>query len=200
MKVSPLTVNRALHTSDIQTGILERICEVLQVPVTFFYEGSSSQEPGETEGRAGSNRNATDTVSDAATAPTDSNNENFEDTAKIWATNRIGDKVKTLLKLQQRKMRDLCQYVGMTGPGLRLAFERDTCNISVLMKTAEFFDVPVTHFLPEDPHTKEENEKDREIEYLKGQVKAYEITLVRVLSELRGTESASPLILHTTNE
>ncbi len=191
LKVSPQTVNRALHTENIQTGTLERICEVLHLPITFFYEGSQ-QEPNEPESLAASNPNATESQP-VRNAPN-------TDTAKIRATNRTGEKVRALLNLQQRKMRDLCQYVGMTGPGLRLAFDRDTCNISVLLKTAEFFNVPVTHFLPEDPHTKEENKKDREIEYLKGQVKAYETTLVRVLSELRGTESASPLTLHIANE
>ncbi len=109
---------------------------------------------------------------------------------KIWQTHRIEYKVRLLLREQQKRLVSLCEYVGMTDPGMRKVFERDTCNITTLTKIAEFFAVPVVYFLPEDTHAKEETEKDREIEYLRGQVKAYE-TAFALLS--KGHYVSNPL-------
>ncbi|MCD8305737.1 MAG: helix-turn-helix transcriptional regulator [Prevotella sp.] len=36
--VSPQSVFKILNSSDIRTGTLEKMCEVLDVPVSYFYE------------------------------------------------------------------------------------------------------------------------------------------------------------------
>ncbi len=180
LRVSPQTVNKILHTANIQTGTLERICEVLHLPVTFFY----NEEDGEATPTVIINEEEVET----------------ESTAKFWQTSHIGDKVRSLLRSQHKKMGTLCQYIGMTAPGLHNVFDRDTCKINVLLKMSEYFNVPVNYFLPEDIHAKEESEKDREIEFLKGQLKAYENTLSTMLSGMRGSEEPHPFTLHTANE
>ncbi len=179
LKVSPQTVNRMLHTENIQTGTLERICEVMQLPVTFFYDENAVPTP-------------TITINNGVA--------NTGSVAKFWETSHIGDKVRSLLCSQHKRMGVLCRYVGMTDAGLRRAFERDSCKINVLQKMAEFFNVPVSYFLPEDKRAQEESEKDREIQYLKGQLKAYETTLASLLSNIKGAESPQQFSLHTGNE
>ncbi len=180
LKVSPQTVNKIMHSSDVQTGALEQICEVLHLPIMFFYNELN------------------DDVSPTAIA-----NERVMDTdnvAKFWETKRIGEKVRGLLKSQHKKMSVLCRYVGMTDAGLRMAFNRDSCNVKVLLKIAEFFNVSVTYFLPEDRHAKEEAEKDREIFYLKGQLKAYEKAFATVLSGMKGTKDIELFAIHSAGE
>ncbi len=181
LKVSPQTVNNILHTENIQTGTLERICEALHLPITFFYD-----EP--------KNDAAPDVYTDAKLEV------DVDNVAKFWKTNRIGDKVKSLLRSQHKTMTALSQYVGMTDPGLRRAFNRNSCNINVLLKIAEFFNVPLNYFLPEDKRAEEESEKDREIEFLKGQVKAYETAFAAVLNGIMGGEGSQPSPLRTANE
>ncbi len=115
------------------------------------------------------------------------NNKNMYATQKIWATNNIEVKVKGLLREQHKLLASLCSFVGMTDPGLRKVFVRDTCNIDTLKKIAEFFSVPVAYFLPEDPKAKAEAEKNRELEFLRGKVAAYE-TAFRLLGGERGID------------
>ncbi len=153
LNVSPQAVSGILSAADVRTSIVERICEVLNLPISFFYG-----EPDE----------------DAINSLERLKAEHAE---RIWKTHHIEHKVRLLLREQQKKLGSLCEYVGMTDPGLRKVFERDTCNITTLSKIAEFFAVPVTYFLPEDIQAKEESEKDREIEYLRGQVEAYKTAL-----------------------
>ncbi len=184
MNVSPQTVNRILHTTNIQSGTLERISEALQLPVTFFYEEENSE--------------ATPTVT--------INDEEVEidSVAKFWQTSHIGDKVRGLLRSQHKKMGDMCKYVGMTGPGMHRVFERESCKIDVLLKMSEYFNVPINYFLPEDKRSQEESGKDREIHYLRGQVKAYETALATVLSgahlpDSHLPDSPQPFALSLTN-
>ncbi len=113
--------------------------------------------------------------------------ENTADGQKIWETNNIEEKVRSLLRNQHKCLAGLCEYIGMTDPGIRKVFARDTCNINTLKKIAEYFSVPVAYFLPEDPQVKAESEKDRELEYLRGKVAAYE-TALRLLAGERGIE------------
>ncbi len=164
LKVSPQTVNRMLHTANIQTGTLERICEVMNLPVTFFYDENSEATP---------------------TVTIEEKEVDIDSVPKFWQTCRIGDKVRSLLRSQHKKMGDLCRHVGITEPGMHRVFDRDSCKINVLLKMADFFNVPVAYFLPEDKRAQEESEKDREIQYLKGQLKAYETTLASILSSVR---------------
>ncbi len=180
LSVSPQTVNKILHTANIQTGTLERICEVLHLPVTFFYD----EEDGDSTPTIIINEEEVET----------------ESAAKFWQTSRIGDKVRSLLRSQHKKMGALCEYIGMTAPGLHNVFDRDTCKINVLLKMSEYFNVPVNYFLPEDMYAKEESEKDREIEFLKGQLKAYETTLATMLSGMRGPDELQPFTLHAANK
>ncbi len=178
MKVSPQTVNRMLHTTNIQTGTLERICEALRLPITYFYNEESEATPTVTIGEE---------------------EVDIDNVPKFWQTFHIGDKVRGLLRGQHKKMGTLCQYVGMTEPGMHKVFNRDSCKIDVLLKMSDFFNVPISYFLPEDKHAKEESEKDREIQYLKGQVKAYETALATVLSGLHLPEPTQPLTLSVAN-
>ncbi len=179
LKVSPQTVNKILHSSNVQTGTLEHICDVLHLPVTYFYNENSEATP---------------------TVTVDEEEVDIDKVPKFWQTSRIGDKVRSLLRSQHKKMGSLCKYIGMTAPGLHRAFERDSCKITVLLKMAEFFNVPVNYFLPEDKRAQEESEKDREIQYLKGQLKAYETTLASMLSGMKGAERPQQFSLHTANE
>ncbi len=165
MNVSPQTVNRILHTTNIQSGTLERISEALQLPVTFFYEEENSE--------------ATPTVT------INDEEVDIDSVAKFWQTCHIGDKVKSLLRSQHKKMGDMCQFVGMTAPGMHKVFDRDSCKINILLKMSEYFNVPMNYFLPEDKRALEESEKDREIQYLRGQLKVYETTLATLLSGVR---------------
>ncbi len=178
LKVSPQTVNRMLHTSNIQTGTLERICKVMNLPVTYFYNEEREATP-------------TVTINDEEV--------DIDSVAKFWQTCNIGDKVKSLLRSQRKKMWEMCQYVGMSAPGMHRVFERDSCRITVLLKMSEFFNVPINYFLPEDKRAQEESEKDREIQYLKGQVKAYETALATVLSGAHLPDSPQPFSLSLAN-
>ncbi len=168
LKVTPQTVNRILRTANVQTGTLERICDVLNLPITYFYDEDSE---------------ATQTVT------VDEEEMDIDKVAKFWQTCHIGDKVRSLLRSQHKKMGAMCQYVGMTAPGMHRVFERDSCKINVLLKMSEYFNVPINYFLPEDKRAQEETEKDREIQYLKGQLKAYENTLATVLQGMKGAEN-----------
>ncbi len=169
MGVDPQAVSKVLRSPDVPTGTLEGVCRALHLPMSFFYDDAG----------------ATDAI---AAGRADGGGA-----AKMWETGSLGDKVRTLLKARHKSMASLCKYVGMTDPGLRLAFERDSCNISVLVKVAEFFGVPVSYFLPEDRMAREEGEKDREIQYLRGLLKAYETAIAAVVSGLRnGVGTRSP--------
>ncbi len=178
--VTPQTVSRMLHTANMKTGTLERICEVMNVPITFFYDEH-----------------------DIDAVPADSTDaviEDTEGTSKFWQTCRIGDKVRRLLRSQHKRMGALCHYIGMSAPGLHNVFDRNTCKITVLLKMAEFFNVPVTYFLPEDKREQEERKKDCEIQYLKGQLKAYEHALATVLQGMKGAENIDLSAILTASE
>ncbi len=168
LDVTPQAVSAILSASDVRTGTIERICDVLHLRVSFLY-GETDEYVSDRIGQLKAKR-----------------------VEKIWQTNHIGDKVRLLLREQKKKLVSLCEYVGMTDPGLRKVFERDTCNITTLTRIAKFFSVPITYFLPEDSQVnKEEIEKDREIENLRGQVKAYE-TALSLLS--RGKDLNEPFM------
>ncbi len=151
--ITPQAVNEILSASDVRSGSVEKIARAVGVPVSFFFENDFSRE-------------------DLAL--------NVSKKVKIRATNNIGIKVRLLLRQKHKKLVDLCQYVGMSDVGMRKVFERDTCNIDTLIKMSEYFGVSVNHFLPKNA-VAQDFDKDREIEFLKGQIKAYEKAL-RALS------------------
>ncbi len=204
MNVSPQTVHKIMHSSNVQTGTLEHICEVLHLPISFFYEGDSSQQEEDEPERYAERKSNIIEYKPAYNATTESSKDServFDDSvAKIWETSSLSDKVRSLLKSQHKKFSVLYRHIGMTDAGLRRAFDRDSCNINVLLKMAEFFNVPVTYFLPEDRHAKQETEKDREIQYLKGQLKAYENTLATVLQGMKGAENVDLFAIHASGE
>ncbi len=167
LDISPQAVSGILSSSNVRTGTIERICEALNLPISFFF--------GEMD------ENATNHLEKLKA----------EHVEKIWKTHHIEHKVRLLLREQQKKLFSLCEYVGMTDPGMRKVFERDTCNNTTLTKIAEFFAVPVTYFLPENGRTHDESEKDRKIEYLRGQVEAYK-TALSLLSS--GKDLNEPLV------
>ncbi len=164
LDIKPQSLQKILNASNVLSGTVERICEALELPISFFYTEETQPEAVEITG----------------------------DTAKIWETSRLAHKVKALLKEQHKKMKSLCSYVGMTPPGMYRVFERDTCNITVLMKMSEYFGVPLTHFLPENKRDTAEAEKDKEIQFLRGQVKAYETALSTLLAN---TSTTLPFVI-----
>ncbi len=204
MKVTPQTVNKIMHSSNVQTGALENICEALHLPISFFYEGNLPQQGGtEPTGYAEVRKGTAEykpTIKETAEDVKDSVKVFDDSVTKIWETSHLSDKVRGLLKSQHKKFSVLYRHIGMTDAGLRRAFDRDSCNIKVLLKMAEFFNVPVTYFLPEDRRAKQETEKDREIQYLKGQLKAYENTLATVLQGMKGAENVELFAIHSAGE
>ncbi len=149
--VTPQAVYEIMSSSDVRSGTIERISQVLGVPISFFF--------------------------DEENASIDATEDSFMLGGKIRPTNNIGKKVRVLLKEQHKTIIDLSRHVGMTDAGIRKMFERDTCNISTLIKIADYLGVPVNHFLPENSTISRESLKDKEIEFLKGQIKAYENAL-----------------------
>lgn len=55
-------------------------------------------------------------------------------------------KVKTLLTEQNKKVKDLCSYIGITDAALRKMYARDSCEVSTLKKIANFFNVSPCFF------------------------------------------------------
>ncbi len=147
--ITPQAVSEILSSLDVKTGTVEKICKVLNLSISSFFdervdELSQSQENVIIEGKE-----------------------------KMRTVDNLGDKVKYLLKAKNKKLIGLCEHTGKTNAGLRKMFERNNCNISVLVKIADFFGVPVTYFLPKEI----KEDKDKEIEYLRGMVNAYENAL-----------------------
>ncbi len=115
LEVTPQAVSNILSADDVRTGTVERICEVLHLPVSFFYD---------------------ETEEEVTYNPEPEIPEGGHQIKKIWKTNRIGEKVRALLSEQHKRLIGLCEYVGITDPGMRKVFDRDSCNISVLQKMA----------------------------------------------------------------
>ncbi len=155
--VTPQAIYEIMSSSDIKTGTLEKISLALDVPVSFFFEKSKLK-----------------VSTFSLRKELEKENVSF---SNVSLSDRIGNKVRVLLKEQKKKLIGLCEYIGMTDAGLRKIFERDNCSVSVLLKIAEYFDVPINYFLPQSSVVLEDSSKDREIEFLKGQVKAYENAL-----------------------
>ncbi len=58
----------------------------------------------------------------------------------------IQEKVKHLLKDQNKKMKDLCAYIQITDAGLRKIFMRDSCELDTLNKISNFFNISPAYF------------------------------------------------------
>ena len=61
----------------------------------------------------------------------------------------IEEKVKGLLKGQNKKVKDLCAYIGLTDTALRKIYGRDSCETSTLIRIADFFSVSPCYFFDE---------------------------------------------------
>ncbi len=149
--VTPQAISEILSSTDVRTGTIEKICKALNLSIASFFD-ERTDESFQSKGDV-----------------------NIEGKEKMRSVDNFGDKVKYLLKTKNKKLIGLCQHTGKTDAGLRKMFERNNCNISVLVKIADFFGVPVTYFLPKE--IKAEEDKDKEIEYLRGMVNAYENAL-----------------------
>ena len=42
--ISPQSMTSILNASDVRSGTIERLCRVLDVPITFFYEGTELEK------------------------------------------------------------------------------------------------------------------------------------------------------------
>ncbi len=154
LKVEPSTLSSIFTSKDVKTGTIEKISRALNLPLSYFYEDSPMKVINEV-------------------------NCQVENKAvnKMRETVQLGEKVRLLLKSQGKVFNSLCEYIGMTDTGVRKMFNRDNCNIDVLTKLSEFFEVPVTYFLPEEKTTPNINKYEEEINYLRGKVEAYEKAL-----------------------
>ena len=65
----------------------------------------------------------------------------------------LEERIKALLNEQNKKVKDLCAYIGMTDTAIRKMYARDSCEISTLIKIAGFFDVSPCYFFdsPDTP-------------------------------------------------
>ncbi len=93
------------------------------------------------------------------------------------ATYDLEERVRTLLRETQRKKSDLCRHIGMTEAGVRRMLARNSCTNTTLMRIADFFRLPVAELLPFDPCAAEKEEKERQIQFLKGQLEVYRTTI-----------------------
>ena len=58
----------------------------------------------------------------------------------------LEEKIKGLLKDQNKKVKDLCAHIGMTDTALRKIYGRDSCEMSTLCRIANFFSVSPCYF------------------------------------------------------
>lgn len=58
----------------------------------------------------------------------------------------IEEKVKGLLQQQNKKVKDLCAYIDLTDTALRKIYARDSCEVSTLIRIAQFFSVSPCYF------------------------------------------------------
>lgn len=65
----------------------------------------------------------------------------------------IEEQIKSLLTQQNKKVKDLCSYIGMTDTALRKIYARDSCEISTLKKIANFFNVSPCFFFDSQGQT-----------------------------------------------
>jgi DNA-binding Xre family transcriptional regulator len=65
----------------------------------------------------------------------------------------IEEKIRGLLQTQNKKVKDLCAYIEMTDAALRKIYARDSCEVSTLLKIAQFFNVSPCYFLDDKYNT-----------------------------------------------
>ncbi len=116
--------------------------------------------------------------------------------SKFRKTEDLGDKVMKLLDSQGKSYSQLLSFVKKTSNGLKMMFRRDTCNITVLVKLAEFFDVDLEYFLPRKKasfSSKEDKDVKEELIYLRGKVEGYERAFKVLSTIFMNTSPEGPL-------
>lgn len=58
----------------------------------------------------------------------------------------IEEKIKGLLQAQNKRVKDLCAYIEMSDTALRKMYARDSCEVSTLIRIANFFNVSPSYF------------------------------------------------------
>lgn len=58
----------------------------------------------------------------------------------------IEEKVNGLLQQQDKKVKDLCAYIDQSDTALRKIYARDSCEVSTLIRIAQFFSVSPCYF------------------------------------------------------
>lgn len=58
----------------------------------------------------------------------------------------LKETIHVLLKRQGKTQKELCNSIGISDTGLRKIFARDSCEIALLKKIANFFNVPMSYF------------------------------------------------------
>ncbi len=170
--VSDKTIYRMYKASDVRTEMVERICRALDKPLTFFYETDGSGDDGK----------GTVSASLIRIKRKEEQSEPPQEPHPIELTFNLGKKVSELLVAQHRKMSDLVRYMGVTYPTVTHMCAKNSCSLASLTKIADFFKVPITYFLPTDLRAMEEAEKDRQINFLKGQIAVYQKALSTLLN------------------
>lgn len=66
-------------------------------------------------------------------------------------------KVKELCRINGKTQKELYATIGMSDPGMRKMYARNSCEVSLLEKIAEYFSIPVTDFFCD--------EKEKSIEH-----------------------------------
>ncbi len=170
--VSTKSIYRLFKTADVHTDTVERICRALKRPVSFLYCATNDTSRNAEGQEETFTANSGDTKGETETAPPPSPTQ---------ASYDLEERVRTLLKKTQRRKSDLCRHIGMTEAGVRRMLAHHSCTNTVLVRMADFFCLPVAELLPYDPCAAEEEEKEREIQFLKGQLEVYRTTIAALL-------------------
>ncbi len=169
--VSDKTIYRLFKANDVRTATVERLCQALDVPISFLYEADDSSDEGKGTVKASLIRIKSE---EEALTPQPRD-------YPVERTFNLDKKVSELLAAQHRKVGDLAHYMGVSYSTVTRMCANNSCSLASLMKIANFFQVPITYFLPTDRLAIEEAEKDRQIHFLKGQIEVYRKTLATLL-------------------
>ncbi len=166
--VSERTMYRTFRAPDVRTAMVERLCAVLGKPITFLYDGGGDA-----------------IASHDGTGMDDGQGGPSGESLPAGSALDLDGKVNELLSERHRKMGDLAHHMGVNYTTAMRMCSNNSCTLASLMKIADFFKVPVTHFLPTDSLALEEAEKDRQIHFLKGQIEVYRRTIASLLADGR---------------
>ncbi len=168
--VSENTIYRLFRSSNVRTATVERLSKATGKPVIWFY------------GLEGDTQRNAETTTDS-TAATTTQAESLPQPHPIEPPYNIREKVTALLKEKRKKTSELCRHIGMTEMGVKRMLANNTCTNTTIIRMADFFGVPFTHLLPYDRLAAEEEEREKQIQYLKGQLDVYRKAIATLLSK-----------------